>query len=322
MKKLLHTQNLSIGYQENKSRKILQKGMNLELCEGEIISLIGQNGVGKTTFIKTISGLLPSQGGEIYFSDVLLEKLNRNALAKKFSVVLTDKPSSTNITVEEIISLGRHPYSSWLGILTKQDKIAIEEAINQTRINYLVDKKLYQLSDGQLQKVMIARALAQQTDLIFLDEPTAHLDLYNKIEIMLLLKQISRSGKGILISTHDLQLSIQLADKFWLLNFNEDVKEGIPEDLILNGDVEKSLYLSDFNYDFRTGHLKQSTHKRTVSVNGKDEYAYWTKIALEKKGFKIESKANIVINIKEGSWQIGNKKTVHHSIESLLQELA
>lgn len=318
---LLKTHSLKIGYREKDSEKVLQKNINISLEKGQIISLVGQNGVGKTTFIKTLSGLLEPLDGEVFFDSRNLKEIPKNLLATKFSVVLTEKPVSSNLTVKELVSLGRHPYSSWLGILSKDDQAAVEEAIDKTHINYISDKKLYQLSDGQLQKVMIARALAQETDLIFLDEPTAHLDLHNKIEIMYLLKDIAKEGKGILISTHDLHISTQVADILWLFNFNEPVIQGTPEDLILDGSVERTLFLQEYNYDFKSGYTFEKPVKSKIQVKGTGDRAFWTSIALQKQGYEVVSEsAEIEIIVKELSWEI--KKTHEteelHSIEDLL----
>ena len=196
----LEVNKLSIGYPDKKGDKVIQSDINLSLKAGQIISLMGQNGVGKTTFIKTISGLLEKLSGEVLYNNIPLAQLSPQQLARELSVVLTEKPYSQNLSVLELIAIGRHPYSSWMGTLTDHDKEVIDWAITETHINYLANKKLYELSDGQLQKVMIARALAQETNIILLDEPAAHLDLYNKIEVMVLLRQIAQSGKAILIS--------------------------------------------------------------------------------------------------------------------------
>ncbi|MFT6856205.1 MAG: iron complex transport system ATP-binding protein, partial [Cyclobacteriaceae bacterium] len=250
---LFNTKDLTIGYRQKSGNKILQKNLALTINSGEIVSLMGQNGVGKTTFIKTISGLLEPLSGDVFYNGTSLQKISNQDLSKKLSLVLTEKPFSFNMSVLELVALGRHPYSNWIGILSNEDKEVIEWAITETNTNYLADQKLYQLSDGQLQKVMIARALAQQTDLIFLDEPAAHLDLHNKIEVMMLLRKIAKQGKSILISTHDMQISTQLSDKLWLFNFNEPTRIGAPEDLILDGSLEQTLYLKDYGYDMIHG---------------------------------------------------------------------
>jgi len=158
-------------------------------------------------------------------------------------VVLTAKPDTLNLSVIELIALGRYPYSGWLGSLTAQSKKKIEDCLSLMEINYIATKKLHELSDGQLQKAMIARTLAQDTDVIILDEPTSHLDLKNKIEVLKLLKQISESGKAILISTHEIDLSAKVCDQFWCMDFGKPVLVGKPEELIKSGDIQDYLHV-------------------------------------------------------------------------------
>ena len=227
---------------------------------------MGQNGVGKTTFLKTLTGLHKRISGSIYHQGRPIDKISKSALAKLISVVLTEKPFAAHLSVIELIALGRYPYSNWLGRLSISDKQAIDRAISKTKIDYLANKKLYQLSDGQFQKVMIARALAQETDMIILDEPTAHLDLSNKIEIMLLLKSIAGSGKGVLIASHDLQVSLQLSDRLWLFNFNRPVLEGCPEDLILRGAIDQTLFPVNNNIKLSTGTVKHLDEHKGLSL--------------------------------------------------------
>ncbi|WP_420317945.1 ABC transporter ATP-binding protein [Ekhidna sp.] len=237
---LLETKDLTIGYGAN---KVLMRDINLEISPGQLIGLVGQNGVGKSTFIRTICGLHTKLAGNISLSGSSIEELNPKDIAKKISVVLTGKPDSLNLSVLELIALGRHPYSGWLGNLKKYDKEKIEESISAMEINYLAEKRLYELSDGQIQKVMIARALAQETDLIILDEPTSHLDLKNKIDVLDLLKKITNSGKSVLISTHEIQLSAQVCDSFWCMDFGQKMLIGEPRELILTGKLQKYLHI-------------------------------------------------------------------------------
>ncbi len=237
---LLEVKGLSIGYGDN---KILAKDINLSLKQGELIGLVGQNGVGKSTFIRTICGLQERLTGEIRLGGSDVKEQNLKSIAKKISVVLTGRPESLNLSVLELIALGRHPYSGWLGNLREKDKEAVDQAINQMEINYLVGKRLYELSDGQLQKVMIARALAQDTEIIILDEPTSHLDLKNKIDVLRLLKKIASSGKGVLISTHEIQLSARECDIFWCMDFGKDMLVGDPNDLIKTGTLQEYLHI-------------------------------------------------------------------------------
>jgi iron complex transport system ATP-binding protein len=324
--KLMHTQSLTIGYTEGRTNKVLQENINLSLSSGEIISLMGQNGVGKTTFIKTLSGLHKGISGSVLHQDRLIDEFSKSALAKQISVVLTEKPFAAHLSVIELIALGRHPYSNWLGRLSTSDKQAIDVAMNQTNINYLARKKLYQLSDGQFQKVMIARALAQETDLIILDEPTAHLDLSNKIEIMLLLKSIAGNGKGVLIATHDLQVSLQLSDRLWLFNFNRPVLDGCPEDLILQGAIDQTLFPVNNNIDLTTGTVKHlDERKGNVLLQGDPTMVHWTAQALQRNGYAVNKDTNSLISINciDCLWNLESKdtSTSFDSIKDLLMHL-
>ncbi len=237
---MLSTHQLAIGYQP---KKALAKNINLSLQSGQLVGLIGQNGVGKSTFIRTICGLQNRIDGSIELNGKEIAEQNLKDLSKKISVVLTGKPESLNLSVLELVALGRHPYSGWLGNLKENDREKIEEAISSMEVNYLAEKRLFELSDGQLQKVMIARALAQETDIIILDEPTSHLDLKNKIEVLELLKKIAKNGKAILISTHEVQLSAKACDVFWCMDFNKDMLIGNPQGLIDSGELQAYLHI-------------------------------------------------------------------------------
>ena len=317
---LFHTTQLSIGYSSDKP---IQQNINISLEKGQIISLMGQNGVGKTTFLKTIAKLIPVISGEVFYDKQSLRVLSTFDLSRRLSLVLTERPSAGNLSVFELVASGRYPFTNWLGKLSQKDQEMIEWALSETQINYIAEKKLSELSDGQLQKVMIARALAQDTAMIFLDEPTAHLDVHNKIEIMMLLRKIANEGKGILISTHDLQISLQLSDKMWLFNYLEPVNEGIPEDLVLNGSFAQTLYLNDFEYDFKTGRFKSNriSKNKTISIKGDQESVFWTSHALEKIGYTIakENSSNQIM-ISQNKWHLTTSESTitFNKIEELL----
>ncbi len=322
---LLSTKSLCIGYPQGREYLILQRNINITVNKGEIISLMGQNGVGKTTFIKTVTGLLEPISGSVRYGDDDLKEIPVSQLAQKISLVLTEKPSNLNMTPVELISITRHPYSNWIGILSKRDKDIIEWALSETHVNYIANRKLYELSDGQLQKVMIARALAQETDLIILDEPAAHLDINNKIEVMLLLRKIAEQGKGILISTHDLQVSTQLSDQLLLFNFNEPVKEGIPEDMILAGTLQEGLYLTEYGYDMIHGTIHQKNEGPGINVSGEPTVKYWVERSLERKGFNIhpeKSNQQIICESKDKLIFVsGKNKETFTTIKDLLNIL-
>ncbi len=174
-----------------------------------------------------LAGLHQLDGGRITYRDAQKSK------SEQVSVVLTDKLSGQNMTVYELVSFGRYPYLDWTVRLSAEDKRQIDEAIVQVKIQHLVDQRLSELSDGQMQLVMIARALAQDTPLMLLDEPTAHLDLNNRIEIMKLLRALAhQTGKAIIVSSHDLDLALQTADLIWLAGRDQNIITGLPEDLV------------------------------------------------------------------------------------------
>nr|WP_072301770.1 ABC transporter ATP-binding protein [Cellulophaga fucicola] len=217
----LQVTNLSVGYSSKKKQIVISKDINFALQKGELTAIVGVNGIGKSTLLRTLGNVQPKLSGTIYIDNLLLESYKTELLASKISVVLTEKIASKNLTALEVIALGRQPYTNWIGTLTTTDKQKITEAISLVQIEELQHKKCYELSDGQLQKVMIARALAQDTSIILLDEPTSHLDLYHKATILKLLKNIAhKTKKTILFTTHEIEVALQLCDKILILDKN------------------------------------------------------------------------------------------------------
>jgi iron complex transport system ATP-binding protein len=232
MKNILTTHNLSIGYKTKKLTQLLAENLNLNLQAGKLIALIGGNGVGKSTLLKTITGIQKPIAGTILLNERNSNEYDSLALAQYFSLVLTEKLPPSNLTVYELVALGRQPYTNWIGKLSHIDILKINEAIELTEISHLIEKKYYQISDGQLQKVLIARALAQDTPLIILDEPTTHLDLLHKVSLFKLLKKLTQeTNKCILFSTHDIDLAIQLSDEIIVMT-TESVIQDTPCNLI------------------------------------------------------------------------------------------
>ena len=219
----LETENLHIGYKKGDQRNILFDSLNVKLYGGEMVCFMGPNGAGKSTLIRTLAGLQKPLKGSVKISI-------GNELSKQIAVVLTDRVAA-NVTAEELITFGRYPYVNWQVKLSERDHQIINDAVDQVQIRSLLNKPISELSDGQMQMVMIARALAQETPIILLDEPTAHLDLNNRLEVMKLLKSISRRmNKAVLISTHELDLALQTADKIWLTDNKGKILMGIPEE--------------------------------------------------------------------------------------------
>lgn len=215
---VLNCKSISIGYAHKKQATVIATNIDLSLEKGKLISLIGANGIGKSTLLRTLTGIQKPLSGEVFLNSKNIQELAPLALAKEMSLVLTEKLPPSNLTVFELIALGRQPYTNWIGKLTQEDNAKVHEAMELTQINDLAHKKHYEISDGQLQKVLIARALAQDTPLIILDEPTTHLDLLHKVSVFKLLKKLAHeTGKCVLFSTHDIDMAIQLSDEMIIM---------------------------------------------------------------------------------------------------------
>ena len=231
---ILQAENISIGYSHKKKHKVVAENISFSLKKGKLISLIGANGIGKSTLLRTITGIQKPISGDVFLNDKKIADYTSLQLAQQLSLVLTESLPPSNLTVFELVALGRQPYTNWIGTLADEDKLKINEAIELTQISHLTNKKHYEISDGQLQKVLIARALAQDTPLIILDEPTTHLDLLHKVSLFKLLKKLtSETQKCILFSTHDIDLAIQLSDEIILMTPEKVIQEE-PKTLIQN----------------------------------------------------------------------------------------
>lgn len=229
---VLKTENLSIGYQTKKQQNIIASNVNFSIEKGKFIALLGKNGIGKSTLLRTLSKVQKPLEGNIEINQKNIEKYSFQELATSLSLVLTERLPQSQLTVFELIALGRQPYTNWIDNLSSKDIEKVNWAIEQTDINHLKNKCFYELSDGQLQRVLIARALAQDTEIIILDEPTAHLDIHHTFKIFSLLKTLVKTTKKtILISTHEVNLAIQLADEFILLS-EKQIYNGTSESLI------------------------------------------------------------------------------------------
>lgn len=309
----LSTIDLTVGYSTGESN-ILFEHLNLSLHKGELVCFMGPNGIGKSTLIRTLSGSQAALSGKVNGVS------NKNA-----AVVLTDKIAPGMMTVKDLVTYGRYPYLNWNIKLSSEDSKIIDEAIGLVHINKLVDKPLYELSDGQLQMAMIARALAQDTPVLLLDEPTAHLDLNNRVEIMNLLRKIAKEqNKAVLVSTHELDLALQTADKVWVATPDKSLKQGIPEDLVLDGTFDQVFQFKGF--DLKTGKVSQIAFRQVrIQLNGEGPVYLWTKNALERNGYEVvpSSEIQVIINDQDLRWGLiqNKKEETHSSLSSLLTKL-
>jgi iron complex transport system ATP-binding protein len=241
---ILTTSNLSVGYSSKKEIKTIANNINLTLKKGELIALIGANGIGKSTLLRTLIGIQPPLSGNVIINGKNSIDYDTISFAQNLSIVLTEKLPPSNLTVFEIIALGRQPYTNWLGKLSANDIFKINEAMELTQISSLAEKKHYEISDGQLQNVLVARALAQDTPLIILDEPTTHLDLLHKVSLFKLLKKLAKeTNKCILFSTHDIDMAIQISDEMIIMT-QESVVQDQPCNFITKGNFD-TLFKDD-----------------------------------------------------------------------------
>ena len=258
---ILKTENLAIGYSQKKATKSVASNINLEIEKGNFIALVGENGIGKSTLLRTLSKIQKPLFGEIFINKQNISNFSEKELAKVFSLVLTERLPESQLTVFELIATGRQPYTNWIDKLSSADIEKINWAISLTEIENLKEKYFYELSDGQFQRVLIARALAQDTDIILLDEPTAHLDLHHKFNVFSLLKElVKNTNKTIIVSTHEVNLALQLVDEFIVFK-----KEGIFHDSL--SEIIKSNALSSL-FNSKNIHFDEQIKQFVVSKKG------------------------------------------------------
>ena len=285
---VIRLQNLSIGYQTSRKRKVVASPLNASLNKGEMTCLLGANGTGKSTLMRTICNFIPALNGNILLNDKLISKLSELDLARQISVVLTDKISIPNATLFELVAFGRSPFTGFLGKLTAEDKAIVNQSIERCGIAHKKHDLISSLSDGERQKATIAKALAQNTPYILLDEPTAFLDLPAKVEIMQLLRTLASSGKSILMSTHDLDLALQMADRLWIIN-QEKLIVGSPEDLILENAFQDIFSKGGIIFDNKTGLFKiDYQYSKTFKVKGHGFKYVLLRRAFSRKSISLE----------------------------------
>lgn len=341
MAELLHTRELVTGYHQG-GRRIIVSGElpGLTIRAGQLICLLGPNGSGKSTLLRTLAGLQPALGGRVEIQG--RSGLSSADLAKKISLVLTDRVLGSNLDVYSLVALGRYPWSSWLGGLRQTDRDAIDRAIASAGIGELLGRKVFTLSDGESQKVMLARALAQDTPILMLDEPTAHLDLPSRIRLMRLLHRLARElDKGILLSTHELDLALQVADEVWLLEAGTSgtFHKGTPEDLILGGIFESVFAREDVVFDRAAGVFRIPPEgQKQIRLDGTGIEAFWTRRALQRAGFVIVGEtagapdlmteeaaglARVIVEEERKVWvlMVGGESKPFGSIAALLEGL-
>ena len=333
----IHIKDLSIGYPGKGEVKVVAGHINAGINSGELTCLLGANGIGKSTLLRTLSAFQPKLSGEIFIQGKEIEQYKDKELSMAISVVLTEKCEVRNMTVTELVGLGRTPYTGFWGTLDEDDKQIVERSISLVKIEKLADRMVHTLSDGERQKVMIAKALAQETPIIFLDEPTAFLDFPSKVEMMQLLHRLSRqTNKTIFLSTHDLELALQIADKIWLMDKMNGVIIGTPEDLSLNGSLSAFFAHKGIIFDIETGLFRVDNEYITkLRLIGEGQGYAMVRKALQRNGIladkEVESEFFIEVGDlkKEGSFtvysqqgEVSKADTIEELLEKILNNVA
>ena len=318
MERVLQLKNLTTGYSAKGQKTVVTAGINADLYRGELVCLIGPNGAGKSTLMRTISGSQKPLEGEVYLEGTNIYGIPPRQLAKKLSLVLTEKVNAGMLSAYEVVALGRYPHTNWSGKLSDRDHEIIQEAIDMAGANELAERALSELSDGERQKIMVARAFAQEPEVMILDEVTAFLDLPRRVEIMKLLRNMANeSGKCILLSTHDMDLALRGADRIWLLPKGEALRIGSPEDLVLDGSFESAFSSEGVSFDLDSGSFRIHGHYQSaVCVTGEPKSVVaWTERAMERIGVKVVENALRRVLVEPSGesflWELTDGHEVH-----------
>ncbi len=304
----IELKGLSVGYkQAGEARLEILNDLNLKSAHGEMVALIGSNGIGKSTLLRTLAGFQPWFSGSISIGGKGLETFDHRELACIMSFVSTESVRVPNLSVFDLVAYGRFPYTNWIGMLTEEDNFIVSEAIEKVGLRGFERRSVLQISDGERQRAMIARALAQDTPLIVLDEPTAYLDVSNKYEIFHLLQVLAaEKNKTVILSTHDLNIALREVDKLWIVTAKGNY-QGAPEDAVLNGWLNHIFTNEHVGFDAEEGDFFfRKKFREKVKVDGTGLPFTWTLRALNRKGYQIVSHAEPDFRIiaTEGNWEL------------------
>ncbi|RIH64246.1 ABC transporter ATP-binding protein [Mariniphaga sediminis] len=320
----IELKQLSVGYKQPGEAPLeILKNVNLTAAPGEMVALIGSNGIGKSTLLRTLAGFQPWFAGGIRIGDKGLKALGPKETAQTISFVSTENIRVPNLSVFDLVAFGRFPYTNWIGMLSEEDTSIVEEAIEKVGLCGFEHRSVMQISDGERQRAMIARALAQDTPVIILDEPTAYLDVSNKYEIFHLLQLLAgEKGKTVVLSTHDLNIALREVDKLWIVTESGNY-QGAPEDAALKGWLNHLFKNENIGFDEKEGEFFfKKEFRAKVRVEGEGLPLIWTLRALNRKGYQIvmQAEPDFRVVVKENCWQLesGNTTIEFQSIYRLL----
>lgn len=297
---MLQTNNLAIGYG---SGQLICDDINVSLQPGELVCLLGPNGAGKTTLLRTLAGLHLPLAGDILLAGQSVRQTPARLLAQRLAIVTTERVEVGMMTGRALVALGRVPHTDWTGQLTPYDEEIITQALRLVNAQSLAERRLTQMSDGERQRVLIARALAQQGTVLLLDEPTAYLDLPRRIDTLHLLRRLAQdTQQAVLLSTHDLDLALKLADVLWLMAPGQPLQVGAPEDLVLSGAFNRAFDLDGIAFDVTTGAFRvENPISTTVRLRGHGLRADWTQRALQRRGCQPGDEGQL-ITVTDTGW--------------------
>lgn len=325
----ISAQCLDIGYRTGKAGQLgIQRGLHIDLYPGELTCLLGANGAGKSTLLRTLSGFQPPLGGSICIDGRPIEEISKRDLSHLIGVVLTDRTAIGGLTAYEVVALGRQPHTGFFGRLSRADDEIVRNALTACGIATKTHEFMASLSDGERQKVMIAKALAQECPIVILDEPTAFLDVVSRIEIMSLLHSIAaEQNRAILLSTHDIEQALVLGDRLWLLSREYGMQTGVTEDLILNGAFDRLFPHAAIHFDPLHGSFYPTvTRQHIVDVACHDEtLLHWVVNILNRNGYAANLTAGTdstrallrIASPHDIAWSCGTKQIAFASFEEL-----
>jgi iron complex transport system ATP-binding protein len=318
--------NLSVGYRLRGHNRVVIPNINLRAAKGTLIALVGSNGSGKSTLLRTLVGLQPALSGEITIGNKPLGNFNRPELAQTLSFVGTHYDMHAMMRVHQVVSYGRYPYTNMVGTMKDYDRHIIRKAMHDTGIFHLRDAFISEISDGEKQRVLIARSLAQDTDIILLDEPTAYLDVKNKFEVLHLLGRLAHEKQKIIIfSSHDLQIVLGTADLLWFID-RKCIIQGMPEELVLRNKINELFRHSEVYFDAEENEFKiNRKHHFDISLEGNGIFYKWTQKALNRMHIGINNQdaigsIKIVEKQKDVNWKatIKNQSKTFESLQEMI----
>ncbi len=305
----LRTRDLAVGYRTRRVRRAVLEHVNLAVRAGDLVCLLGPNGIGKSTLLRTLAKMQPALWGRVELGGADLRSITHAQLARRLGVVLTERIVVEALSVRRIVELGRYPYSGWFGRITERDRRVVDWAIDAVGARHLAERDFCQLSDGERQRVMIARALAQEPVLLVLDEPTAFLDVPSRVELMGLLRQLTREGSlAVVVSTHDLELALRTADVVWLVMPGGNVMTGAPEDVVLAGGLGQAFEGRQVRFHQEERSFRLLTGDRgDAVVHGSGLRASLATAVLEREGYAVASRSDacaVSVHAHEAGWRV------------------